>query len=114
MQLTCFCLGAAPPLVLWLLKTARAKLAGSAGFTVATAAVALTVGTQVVVAVGRLPPEKVVSQTPESVSEQTFRTRRLPSVHKRAGLLWGLWVIGWYSVQLTRDVELQETQVGLH
>lgn len=76
MQLTCFCLGAAPPLVL---KTTRAKLAWSAGFTMATAAVALTVGTQVVVAVGRLPPEKVVSQTPEcfraDVSDSAFTFR---------------------------------------
>lgn len=85
------CLGAAPPLALWFLKAARAKLAWSAGFTVASAAVALTVGTQVVVAVSRLPPEKkkkkVVSQTPESASEQMWRPRQLPSVHEGAGLL---------------------------
>lgn len=109
MQLTWSCLGA-DPLVLCFPKAARAKLAWSAGFTVAATTVALTGGTQVVVAVGRLPPESVISQSFAAVSEPTFGTRRLPSVHKGAGLLWRLGVVGWDSVQLTCDVELQERQ----
>lgn len=109
MQLTWSCLGA-DPLALRFPKAARAKLAWSAGFTVAATTVALTGGTQVVVAVGRLPPESVISQSLAAVSEPTFGTRRLPSVHKGAGLLWRLGVVGWDSVQLTCDVELQERQ----
>lgn len=40
-----------------------------------------------------------------------FWTHHIPSIHKRARLLWRLWVIGWYSVQVTCDVELQERWV---
>lgn len=36
----------------------------------------------------------------------------LPSVDKRARLLGRLGVVGWYDVQLTRDVDLQERQGG--
>lgn len=109
MLLTWFRLGAAPP-ALCFLKAARAKLAWRAGFTGAGATVALTGGTQVVVAVGRLPPESVISQWPAAVSEQMFGTLHLPSVHEGAGLLGRLGVVGWDRVQLTCDVELQDRQ----
>lgn len=73
-QLTWFWLGVASPLVLCLLKSSRAKRAWSAGFSVAGPTVALAAGTQVVVAVGRLPPERVISQSPEWACEQAFNT----------------------------------------
>lgn len=57
-ELTCLCLGDALPLIFWLPEATRAKLAWSAGFHVTDATVGLTVGTQVVVAVSRPPPEK--------------------------------------------------------
>lgn len=107
-QLTRLRLGAARPLALWLGEAARAKLARRAGFTLTGAAVALTAGTQVVVAVGRLPPEKKVVSSVIRVGFRAEVLGRLPSVDKRAGLLWRLRVVGWNSVQLTGDVELQE------
>lgn len=63
-ELTHFCLGDALPLFFWLPEATRAKLGWSAGFHVTGvtgaamtgATVGLTVGTRVIVAVGRTPP----------------------------------------------------------
>lgn len=70
------------------------------------AAVALTAGAQVVVAVGRQPPEK--EKKPSRFQSKLEFGAGLPSVDKRARPLRRLGVVGRNDVQLTRDVDLQE------